>query len=126
MLAQPGATKKEKIKRIMLTNGEDIPMKGLCMYFLRPSNSENISVKNVSDEVYFGMITLRNPDEPGIVLEALNEMLQTVFLKNLRGNTSWVTVPDQDMATKIKHRFLTAITHYSEFLVGNNTNCILA
>lgn len=109
----------------MLTNGTDIPMKDLCMYFLRPNTTEKIGVKNVSDECYFGMVTLRNPEEPGIVLDALNDMLQSIFLKNLRGNTSWVTVPDQDMATKIKHRFLTAITHYSEFLVGKISNKIL-
>ncbi|ODM96104.1 Dynein heavy chain 5, axonemal [Orchesella cincta] len=114
-LPTPGA-KKEKMKRVMITSGTDIPLKGLCMYFLRPNSGVKIGMKNVSDECYFGMVTLRDPDEPGIVLDTLNDILQTIYFKNLKGNTTWVTVPDADMATRIRHRFLTAITHYSEFL----------
>lgn len=111
-------TKKEKMKRLMVTDGSDIPMKGICMYFFRTGHEHKITMKNIADEVFFGILDIRDPDEPGIVLESVHHLLKNIYLKHLKLNSTWISVSDPETAAKIRLRFLSSIDHYAEFLFG--------
>ncbi|CAG7714181.1 unnamed protein product [Allacma fusca] len=111
----PGS-KKEKIKRVLISNGADIPIRGIVMFFIRLNTNNRITVKSIADDIFFGQLDVRDPNEAGVVLETVNDMLNTVFLKNLQVSTTWMNIPDPELAARIRHKFITSIEHYGEFL----------
>ena len=36
-------------KRVIVTDGTEFPLTGMCIYFVRPSNAKPISTANISD-----------------------------------------------------------------------------
>lgn len=105
------------MKRLMVTDGSDVPLKGICMYFTR--NCEHkITIKNIADDVFFGILDVRDPEDAGIVLESVHNLLSDIFIVNLKLNTTWISIQDPETAAKIRLRFLTSVDHYADFLYG--------
>jgi len=92
------------------------------MYFMRPSTDTKITMKTIADDTYFGILDITDPDEPGIVLDAIIYNLNTILIPYLRNTPTWVTVTEPELAENIRHKFLTSITQYSEFLSGKVTH----
>lgn len=124
IIVQPTQGPKPKMKRLLITNGSDVPMKGVCIYFLRITNEKKINMKNISDEVYFGVLDIRDGEEPGIILESVFNALEIVYLKFLKTNTSWNSISDPETAAQIRLRFLASVDHYAEFLSGTKNDKI--
>jgi len=118
----PVVGKKEKMLRLMVSNGTDIGLKGVCMFYVRLNNETRVTIKTIADETYFGVLDVRDPEEPGIVLETVFNCLMTIFLKYLQTNGTWVTIPDPEMAANVRHKFLTSINHYADFLAGKRSH----
>jgi len=116
----PPMQKGAKIKRLLITDGVDVPMKGVCIYFLRITKDRKITIKNIADEVFFGVLEIRDPEEPGIILESVYNALQMIYLKYLKTNTSWNSISDSETAAQIRLRFITSVDHYAEFLSGSS------
>lgn len=91
------------------------------MFFIRLKNDQKVTAKSINEDVFFGQLDVSDPNQPGVVLESVNNMLKVVFLKYLQTNNTWMNVPDQDLAAKIRHKFITSIEHYGEFLKGDDT-----
>lgn len=103
----------------MVSDGTNIAMKGECMYFIRTQSDHKITMKTIADDVFFGVLDIRNPNEPGIVLESVYNLLHDVYYKMLKLNSTWINIADPETASKIRLRFLSNIDHYAEFLFGN-------
>ena len=43
----PGHAKGTSMQRLIITDGQDEPLKGICVYFLRVNHEEEISKKNM-------------------------------------------------------------------------------
>lgn len=43
---------KERIKRVLATDGTNDPIEGPCVFFLRPNVKKNITTSNISDVCY--------------------------------------------------------------------------
>lgn len=110
------ANKKERILRVIVTDGSDIGLRGQVMYFIRPTNEMKLTIKNIDGETYFGVLDISDPEEPGIVLDSVVANLNTLLIPYLQNVPSWVTIAEPDLAESVRHKFLTSITHYSEFL----------
>lgn len=117
--------KKEKMMRVLVSNGSDVPLKGVCMFFMRLANETRVNMKTITDEVFFGCLDVRDMDEPGIVLETVYNCLHDIFLKYLHMNNNWVTIPDAEMAANVRHKFITSINHYADFLAGLSSKTFL-
>lgn len=104
--------------RLLVSDGSDIALKGTCMFFIRFANEHKSNIKTINEEIYFGVLDIRDSDEPGFVLQTVCSCLQKTFLKYLKINNTWVTIQDPETAAAVRHKFITSIGHYAEFLEG--------
>jgi len=114
--------KDKKMKRILISDGQDTPLKGPTSYFMRLNNKVDITMDNIAQETLFGVIDVNEQEKPGQILPRLYGMLEKVFISSLQTDKSWVTIPDAETATDVRFKFLTNITHYRDFLSGLDHN----
>jgi len=110
--------KNAKMKRIFVSNGRNAAVRGPTVFFMRLDSEKKVNMKNIADEVFFGMFDIDDPDQPGFILDAVQRTLKEIFLKNLKTNTTWISITDPETANLVRLRFLNSVDHFSEFLAG--------
>jgi hypothetical protein len=116
-IANPGG-KKERMKRVLVSNGRDIPVRGPTLFFMRNDNERKINIKNINDEVYFGMLNFKNASQPGFILNSVYTAMESIYLKYLSMNNTWISITDPETASLVRLRFLNSVEHYADFLAG--------
>lgn len=51
-------------KRVTVTDGTEFPLTGMCIYFVRPSNTKPISTSNISDVSACILLCFRTDAQP--------------------------------------------------------------
>ncbi len=77
---------KSWMKRVTASDGTGDALTGLCIFFLRPNNSKNVTLANIAEELVCGCLdasTGRN------ILEILQEYLSEVMLPALQSGQNW-------------------------------------
>jgi dynein heavy chain len=95
-------------KRVIVTDGTEFPLTGMCIYFVRPSNAKPISTANISDEVVSGVIDTRDGTS---FLQAVWEHLSLILIPALRQSQKWGPVSQQRV-----NQFLCSLDNYVDFL----------
>ncbi|XP_078698147.1 dynein axonemal heavy chain 5-like [Branchiostoma floridae x Branchiostoma belcheri] len=71
-------------KRLFLTTGQDEPLLGQCLFFLR-TTPKGITVENISKEVNFGSVEAGD----GTMLQGLQKLMSSIMLPALKSTENW-------------------------------------
>uniref|UniRef100_A0A4W3HHM2 Dynein, axonemal, heavy chain 5 n=1 Tax=Callorhinchus milii TaxID=7868 RepID=A0A4W3HHM2_CALMI len=106
-----GRTKKPKI---FVTEGKDVPLTGVCVFFLRASTSKAITVENVHKDINFNIL---DTSDVGL-LKAVEHLLSEVFVPALkRMNHGWGELNSAQTST-VRQDFLSSLDGFVSILAG--------
>lgn len=111
-------TNTKRLKRVLVSDGEQYSIIGQCIYIWRVRNDKAITVENISDETLVGVLDSSENERAGSVLKKLSTFLEKVLIGSLRADSSWNPIPNVETANEVRHKFLTSIEQYQEFLNG--------
>jgi dynein heavy chain len=94
-------------KRLWVTDGTKDPYSGCCMFFIRPNSSKAITMLNIHQEVFFGML---ESNEEGL-LGAIERLLGQVFIPALQQNEKWGDLSGVE-AQRVKQQFISKLSSF--------------
>ena len=110
-------------KRVIVTDGKDVPLKGVGVYFTRTNNTKALSVSNIAEvslyfsvpcnkisfqEVVSGMIDTSGDTT---LLKAVWQHLSLILIPALKQYQQWGPVSQQQV-----HQFFCSLESYVDFL----------
>jgi dynein heavy chain len=98
--------------RVFLTDGSHEPFPGTCAFFLRLT-SKPLTVHNIGNETYFGMLEANG----GGMLGAIRHLLTTVFIPALHRYASW-GLGDAKDSERLRREFLVKLESFVHILAG--------
>uniref|UniRef100_A0AAV2MBY1 Dynein heavy chain 5, axonemal n=1 Tax=Knipowitschia caucasica TaxID=637954 RepID=A0AAV2MBY1_KNICA len=111
VVPQPSAAKREKV---FVTDGRDVALNGVCVFFTRANPSKTITSENIHRDVNFNIL---DTNEGGL-LKSVEQLLSEVFIPTLRKmNHGWGELASAQAQT-VKHDFISSLESFVEVLVG--------
>ncbi|XP_067125373.1 dynein axonemal heavy chain 8-like isoform X2 [Centruroides vittatus] len=108
-----------KTKKVLITKGSDIPLKNKCIFFLSLKPDIEITEKNVSEDVFVGMISAQTDDDFGnAIILRIQFALQKIYspLLNITSN-SISTSLSEDVQENWQY-FLQSFQSFDNFLTA--------
>ena len=99
---------KSRMMRVTATDGTGDALKGICVFFIRPSNVKPISSANIAEELHCGSL---DASDGRTVLQVLQEYLSEVMLPALQRGQNWGVLQPAQV-----DNFLTTLKTYISFL----------
>ena len=99
---------KSRLKRVTATDGSGDPLKGLCVFFLRPNNNKSITSANIAEELVCGALDATNGRS---LLTILQEYLKEIMVPALQSAQNWGTLQHGQV-----DNFMTTLNAYIHFL----------
>ncbi|XP_038567842.1 dynein heavy chain 5, axonemal [Micropterus salmoides] len=108
---QPGRSKKSKV---FVTDGRDVALTGVCVFFTRANTSKAITSENIHREVNFNML---DTTEVGL-LKSVEQLLSEIFIPTLRKmNHGWGELASPQ-AQAVKQDFISSLEGFVSVLAG--------
>ncbi|XP_040900388.1 dynein heavy chain 5, axonemal isoform X2 [Toxotes jaculatrix] len=108
---QPGRSKKFKV---FVTDGRDVALTGVCVFFTRANTSKAITSENIHRDVNFNMLDTTE----GGLLKSVEQLLSDIFIPTLRKmNHGWGELASPQ-AQAVKHEFISSLESFVSVLAG--------
>ena len=111
----PGVTKGSTIKKVFITDGNDEPLEGICVYFLKGNVEEELTIRNVAELVQFGVLDLTKSSG---LLGALQQGLTKVYTPALKANTNVGHLSDTPQGNNTYRNFIAKCDSFVQALNG--------
>ncbi|XP_037533193.1 dynein heavy chain 5, axonemal [Nematolebias whitei] len=106
---QPGQKKK-----VFVTDGRDVALTGVCVFFTRANALKAITSENIHRDVNFNMLDTTE----GGLLKSVEQLLSDIFIPTLRKtNHGWGELA-APQAQAVKHEFITSLESFVSVLAG--------
>uniref|UniRef100_A0A3Q1JPI4 AAA+ ATPase domain-containing protein n=1 Tax=Anabas testudineus TaxID=64144 RepID=A0A3Q1JPI4_ANATE len=108
---QPDRSKKSKL---FVTDGKDVALTGVCVFFTRANTSKAITSENIHRDVNFNMLDTTE----GGLLKSVEQLLSEIFIPTLRKmNHGWGEL-DSPQAQSVKQDFISSLESFVSVLAG--------
>uniref|UniRef100_A0A8C2XN80 Dynein axonemal heavy chain 5 n=1 Tax=Cyclopterus lumpus TaxID=8103 RepID=A0A8C2XN80_CYCLU len=107
----PGRSKKSKV---FVTDGRDVALTGVCVFFTRANTSKAITSENIHRDVSFNML---DTTEVGL-LKSVEQLLSEIFIPTLRKMNHGWGEPASPQAQAVKHDFISSLESFVSVLAG--------
>nr|XP_019946997.1 PREDICTED: dynein heavy chain 5, axonemal [Paralichthys olivaceus] len=108
---QPGSSKKCKV---FVTDGRDVALTGLCVFFTRDNASKAITSENIHREVNFNMLDTTQ----GCPLNRVEQLLSNIFIPTLRNiDHGWGELSSSQNQS-VKQEFISSLERFVMVLAG--------
>ncbi|KAM6935220.1 dynein axonemal heavy chain 5 isoform 1-T1 [Lycodopsis pacificus] len=108
---QPGRSKKSKV---FVTDGRDVALTGVCVFFTRANTSKAITSENIHRDVNFNML---DTTEVGL-LKSVEQLLSEIFIPTLRKMNHGWGEPASPQAQAVKQDFISSLESFVSVLAG--------
>ena len=99
---------KSRVRRVLATDGRGDPLKGVCVFFIRPNNTKPVTQANIAEELLCGCLDASNGRS---VLQVWEEYLSKVMLPALQSSQNWGSLKPAQV-----EGFMTTLRTYISFL----------
>ncbi|XP_077383165.1 dynein axonemal heavy chain 5 isoform X2 [Festucalex cinctus] len=107
----PGQNKKPKV---FVTDGKDVALTGVCVFFTRANASKAITSENIHRDVNFNMLDTTE----GGLLKSVEQLLSEVFIPTLtKMNHGWGELASPQAQT-VKQDFISSLENFVSVLAG--------
>uniref|UniRef100_A0A4W6EPS7 Dynein axonemal heavy chain 5 n=1 Tax=Lates calcarifer TaxID=8187 RepID=A0A4W6EPS7_LATCA len=107
----PGRSKKFKM---FVTDGRDVALTGVCVFFTRANTSKTITSENIHRDVNFNMLDTTE----GGLLKSVEQLLSDIFIPTLRKmNHGWGELASPQ-AQAVKQEFISSLESFVSVLAG--------
>ncbi|XP_033984034.1 dynein heavy chain 5, axonemal isoform X2 [Trematomus bernacchii] len=108
---KPGRSKKSKV---FVTDGRDVALTGVCVFFTRANTSKAITSENIHRDVNFNMLDTTE----GGLLKSVEQLLSEIFIPTLsKMNHGWGE-PASPQAQAVKQDFIASLEGFVSVLAG--------
>ncbi|XP_039662328.1 dynein heavy chain 5, axonemal isoform X2 [Perca fluviatilis] len=108
---QPGRSKTSKV---FVTDGRDVALTGVCVFFTRANTSKIITSENIHRDVHFNML---DTTEVGL-LKSVEQLLSEIFIPTLsKMNHGWGELASPQ-AQAVKQDFISSLENFVSILAG--------
>ncbi|XP_060906983.1 dynein axonemal heavy chain 5 [Labrus mixtus] len=108
---QSAHSKKHKV---FVTDGRDVALTGVCVFFTRANTSKTITSENIHRDVNFNMLDTTE----GGLLKSVEQLLSEIFIPTLRNmNHGWGGL-DSPQANAVKQDFISSLDSFVSVLAG--------
>ncbi|XP_054841808.1 dynein axonemal heavy chain 5 [Eublepharis macularius] len=112
--ANSHSTKNKKAK-VFVTEGKDVALTGICVFFIRSNPSKAITTENIHREVAFNMLD----GSHGGLLNSVQHLLADIFIPALKTmNYGWGELGGPQKGAKVKQDFLASLEGFVGVLSG--------
>ncbi|XP_069469880.1 dynein axonemal heavy chain 5 [Ambystoma mexicanum] len=109
---QSGRSKKTKV---FVTEGRDVALTGICVFFIRSSSIKPITTENVHKEVNFNMLDTAE----GGLLKSVESLLSEIYIPALRTmDQGWGELEGPQQPAHVKQDFLSSLEGFVGVLSG--------
>ncbi|XP_075937501.1 dynein axonemal heavy chain 5 isoform X2 [Anarhichas minor] len=108
---QPGRSKKSKV---FVTDGRDVALTGVCVFFTRANTSKAITSENIHRDINFNML---DTTEVGL-LKSVEQLLSEIFIPTLRKMNHGWGEPASPQAQAVKQDFISSLESFVSVLAG--------
>ncbi|XP_019501740.1 PREDICTED: dynein heavy chain 5, axonemal [Hipposideros armiger] len=106
---------KMKKPKVFVTEGKDVALTGICVFFIRTDTSRAITPENIHREVSFNMLDAAN----GGLLNSVRCLLSDIFIPALRATShGWGELEGLLEASSIRQEFLSSLEGFVSILSG--------
>ncbi|XP_012863981.1 dynein axonemal heavy chain 5 [Echinops telfairi] len=107
-----GKTKKPKV---FVTEGKDVALTGVCVFFIRTDPSKAITPENIHRDLSFNMLDTAD----GGLLNSMRRLLSDIFIPALRATDhGWGGCDSLQEASSIRQDFLCSLENFVSVLSG--------
>lgn len=106
---------KTRMKRVTATDGTGDALKGVCIFFLRPSPTKPVTVANVAEELVCGQL---DTSDGRSILEVIQEYLSEVMMPALSQGQNWGSLQPLQI-----DNFMNTLKNYINFIKGAEQLC---
>uniref|UniRef100_A0A8D2AUY0 Dynein axonemal heavy chain 5 n=1 Tax=Sciurus vulgaris TaxID=55149 RepID=A0A8D2AUY0_SCIVU len=119
LLGSPGEVNlvsgKIKKPKVFVTEGKDVALTGVCVFFIRPDPSKAITPENIHREVSFNMLDTAD----GGLLNSVRRLLSDIFIPALRASShGWGELEGLQDAASLRQEFLSSLDGFVNVLSG--------
>ncbi|XP_046703899.1 dynein axonemal heavy chain 5-like [Silurus meridionalis] len=105
---------RSKKAKVFVTEGSDVALTGVCVFFTRASTSKAITAENIHRDVNFNML---DTTEVGL-LKSVEQLLSEIFIPTLRKmNHGWGEM-SSPQAHSVKQDFISSLESFVSVLAG--------
>ncbi|XP_008567303.1 PREDICTED: dynein heavy chain 5, axonemal, partial [Galeopterus variegatus] len=106
---------KIKKPKVFVTEGKDVALTGVCVFFIRTDPSKAITAENIHREVSFNMLDAAD----GGLLNSVRHLLSDIFIPALRATShGWGELEGLQEASNIRQEFLSSLEGFVSVLSG--------
>ncbi|XP_071468921.1 dynein axonemal heavy chain 5 [Marmota flaviventris] len=106
---------KIKKPKVFVTEGKDVALTGVCVFFIRPDPSRAITPENIHREVSFNMLDTAD----GGLLNSVRHLLSDIFIPALRASShGWGELEGLQDAASLRQEFLSSLEGFVNVLSG--------
>jgi len=91
------------VTRVFVADPRIIPLRNVCVYFLKPHADVAINASNFNQEVVFGILDVANSEG---FLACIDEKLKQVYYPMIRRTKDWGNLMKEPSGADIRSRFL--------------------
>ncbi|EPY86356.1 dynein heavy chain 5, axonemal [Camelus ferus] len=118
-LGSPGGANpisgKVKKPKVFVTEGKDVALTGVCVFFIRTNPSRAITPENIHQEVSFNVLDTAD----GGLLNSVRRLLSDIFIPALRATShGWGELEGLPEAASIRQEFLGSLEGFVNVLSG--------
>ncbi|KAM9637240.1 dynein axonemal heavy chain 5 [Morphnus guianensis] len=105
----------KKKRKVFVTEGKEVALTGVCIFFIRASLFKPITTENIYQEINFNMM---NVGQDGL-LKSVEQLISEIFIPALQTtDCGWVELGEPQQASKIKQDFLCSLEVFVSVLSG--------
>uniref|UniRef100_A0A8V0X370 Dynein axonemal heavy chain 5 n=1 Tax=Gallus gallus TaxID=9031 RepID=A0A8V0X370_CHICK len=113
-------TKKKKPK-VFVTEGKEVALTGVCVFFIRSSVLKAITAENIYQEVNFNMMDVGRDG----LLKSVEQLILEIFIPALRiTDYGWIGLGEHQQNDNIKKEFLTSLESFVSVLSGTQQSLL--
>ncbi|XP_078482966.1 dynein axonemal heavy chain 8 [Ciona intestinalis] len=111
--------KVDKMKRVFVTDGLKEPITGQCLYFIKPRGEQALSMRNIHEEINFGVLDV---EDNGGLLPAIRQLFAKVYLPTIQAMENWGNLTETPHGKKTKEAFINHVESFVHYLDSAQMN----
>ncbi|XP_019624088.1 PREDICTED: dynein heavy chain 8, axonemal-like [Branchiostoma belcheri] len=113
------AGKPTSVKRVLVSDGMQEGLTGICIYFTRVKPDIALTMRNLHEEINFSILDVQ---KSGGIIQAVQALLSQIYRPFLHGTHSWGQMGDTPCGMKAKREFLDSYDNFLHFLDAAQLN----
>ncbi|KAG8442619.1 hypothetical protein GDO86_011415 [Hymenochirus boettgeri] len=112
---------RNKKPKVFLTEGKDVALTGVCVFFIRSSSTKPVTTENVHREVNFNLLDTSENN----LLRSAESLLSDIYIPALKTmDNGWGELADTQQAGNIRQDFLCSLEGFVDVLNGAQQSLI--